>query len=147
LREQPACFSRRVPLTVVFSDPNIAMVGAQLKDLDLSQVAIGAIDFANQGRARIAVENHGVLRVYADKQDGLLLGAEMCAPRAEHMAQLLALAIGQRATVHSLLRMPFYHPVFEEGLRTALRDASRQLQVCTDSDLASCDPIGAVALD
>jgi len=144
---QPQCFRLRVPLTIVFSDPNIAMVGARLTDLNVAELAIGEIDFSNQGRARMAGENRGVLRVYADKRNGLLLGAEMCAPRAEHMAQLLALAIEQRATIHSLLRMPFYHPVFEEGLRTALRNASTQLEIKVESDLASCDPVGAIALD
>ena len=147
LREQPICFQRRVPLTIVFSDPNIATVGAGLGELDAQTVAIGSIDFANQGRARVARENRGVLRIYAERKDGLILGAQMCAPRAEHLAQLLALAISQRATVHSLLRMPFYHPVFEEGLRTALRDVAQQITARVDSDLAACDPVGAPALD
>jgi dihydrolipoamide dehydrogenase len=43
--------------------------------------------------------------------------------------------------------MPFYHPVLEEGLRTALRSASRRLQEPPQSDLASCEPVGAEALD
>jgi dihydrolipoamide dehydrogenase len=71
----------------------------------------------------------------------------MCAPRAEHLAHLLALAIDRRLTVQELLRMPFYHPVFEEGLRTALRDAARQLPTQHESDLARCDAVGADALD
>ena len=43
--------------------------------------------------------------------------------------------------------MPFYHPVLEEGLRSALRDAARQLPAGDSSDLAHCEPIGAPALD
>jgi len=30
--------------------------------------------------------------------------------------------------VAQMLEMPFYHPVVEEGLRTALRDAQAKLQ-------------------
>lgn len=30
-------------------------------------------------------------------------------------------------TVPEMLDMPFYHPVIEEGLRTALRDAASKL--------------------
>lgn len=145
--EAPISFQRRTPLAIVFSDPNIAMVGRRLADLDEKRIVIGTVDFSNQGRARIATENRGMLRIYASRESGLLLGAEMCAPRGEHLAHLLALAIGQRLTVHELLRMPFYHPVIEEGLRTALRDASRQLQSISESDLASCEPVGATALD
>jgi dihydrolipoamide dehydrogenase len=147
LRETPTCFQRRIPLSIVFSDPNIASVGAQLSELDAASIAIGSVDFADQGRARIAGENRGVLRIYVNRNDGLILGAQLCAPRGEHLAHLLALAIDNQATVHSLLRMPFYHPVFEEGLRTALRDAARQLVVQINSDLAACGPLGAVALD
>lgn len=143
-RPAPICFARRVPLAIVFTDPNVAAVGARFDSLDAAQIHIGTVDFARQGRARMAQENKGVLRVYAAKQTGRLLGAEMCAPRGENLAHLLALAIQQEMTVQELLRLPFYHPVFEEGLRTALRDIVRQLgpqAALQSSDLASCEPV------
>lgn len=71
----------------------------------------------------------------------------MAAPAAEHMAHVLALAIDRKLTVHDLLRMPFYHPTIEEGLRTALRALANQLPPCGISDLAGCDPLGADALE
>jgi hypothetical protein len=43
--------------------------------------------------------------------------------------------------------MPFYHPVLEEGLRSALRDLARFLPQKGESDLAQCGPIGHEALD
>ena len=77
--------------------------------------------------------------------------APKCAPpAAEHLAHLLALAVQQKLTVHDLLGMPFYHPVLEEGLRTALRDAARQLADAAnapESDLASCPALGVPALE
>ena len=54
---------------------------------------------------------------------GRLLGAEMIGPDAEHIGHLLAWAVQAGFTVGQALAMPFYHPVVEEGLRTALRDA------------------------
>jgi dihydrolipoamide dehydrogenase len=63
------------------------------------------------------------------------------------MAHLLALAIDRELTVQDLLRMPIYHPVLEEGLRTALRDAAREVPSISDSDLAACGAFGATALD
>ena len=42
---------------------------------------------------------------------------------------LLAWAIQARTTVQEALRRPFYHPVVEEGIRTALRDAAAQLRL------------------
>ncbi len=147
MSEDPPRLSRRTPLTVVFCDPQVASVGQRAKDLDPETILIGTMDFAHQGRARIMQENRGLLRVYAARRDGRLLGAEMVIPAAEHMAHLLALAIGQELTVHDLLRMPFYHPVLEEGLRTALRVIARELPSRAPSDLAACGPVGAEALD
>nr|MBP6355493.1 dihydrolipoyl dehydrogenase [Nitrosomonas sp.] len=64
-----------------------------------------------------------------------------------HMAHWLALAIDRSLTVPELLRIPFYHPVLEEGLRTALRALSAQLPAGSESDLASCDAFNSEALD
>ena len=146
----PTRFQRRTPLAIVFCDPQVAMVGKRLADLDSAHTVTGTVRFTNQGRARAAQRNRGALHVYADRATGRLQGAEMCAPAAEHLAHLLALAVQQKLTVHQLLGMPFYHPVLEEGLRTALRDAARQLADAAnapESDLASCPAIGVPALE
>lgn len=139
-------YTRRTPLAIVFSDPNIAMVGRRFSDLKEGEAIIGEADFAHQGRAIAAGRNHGILRIYVDKQLGMLLGAEMCAPHGEHMAHLLALAIQQRMSVQDLIGMPFYHPVIEEGLRAALRDLAGQLPSRV-SDLVEHTSLGANALD
>lgn len=141
------CFKRRVPLAVVFTDPNIAMVGQSFSSLDHENILVGEVSFSNQGRARSAQLNRGALRVYAAANNGQLLGAEMCAPAGEHFAHLLALAISQSLSVWDLLRIPFYHPVLEEGLRTALRDLSSKLPEHGQSDLATCGSFNSEALD
>lgn len=147
VREQVICFKRRTPLGIVFSDPGIATVGNQFKSLNSRDIVIGEVYFDHQGRAQAAQRNKGMLRVYAKAGSGQLLGAEICAPAGEHMAHLLALAIGQSLTVWELLRLPFYHPVLEEGLRTALRKLAANLPAGSVSDLASCDAFNAAALD
>lgn len=145
--ENPIHLSRRIPLSVVFSDPQIASVGQRAGERNPRTILTGEVSFARQGRARTMQENYGLLRLYAARENGRLLGAEMVAPAAEHMGHLLALAIGQKLTVHDLLRMPFYHPTLEEGLRTALRMIARELPPCSISDLAGCGPIGVEALE
>ncbi|TAN47883.1 MAG: dihydrolipoyl dehydrogenase, partial [Betaproteobacteria bacterium] len=84
--------------------------------------------FEDQGRARIQLKNKGLLNVYGDLATGRLLGAEMLAPAAEHLAHLLAWALQNRMTPAQMLEMPFYHPVIEEGLRTALHDLEAKLR-------------------
>jgi dihydrolipoamide dehydrogenase len=118
---------RRAPLGVVFSDPQIAMVGRSFAQLEEGSFVTGAVSFENQGRSRVMLKNRGMLHVYADRASGEFLGAEMIGPSAEHIGHLLAWAVQQKLTIAQMLDMPFYHPVIEEGLRTALRDAAANL--------------------
>ncbi len=122
---------RRAPLGIMFTDPNIATVGHSFRQLDSMpcDYAIGQVDFGGQGRSRVMLKNHGLLRAYAEYGTGLFLGAEMVGPRMEHIAHLLAWAYQQRMTVSEMLDMPFYHPVIEEGLRSALRDLNAKLHM------------------
>lgn len=144
--DTPVRLPRRTPLQIAFCEPQVAVVGQAADELDPAEFVSGGSSFASQGRARTMQQNHGAMRLYAAREDGRLLGAEMAAPAAEHMGHLVALAIGQRLTVHDLLRMPFYHPTLEEGLRTALRALARELPPCSPSDLAGCDPLEVEAL-
>ena len=119
---------RRSPLGIVFSDPQMTMVGDRFADLDSKNIVIGEVSFKDQGRSRVMLKNDGLLRVYASERSGRFLGAEMFGPRAEHMGHLLAWAHQSGMTIAQMLDMPYYHPVIEEGLRTALRDADQNLR-------------------
>ena len=136
---------RRSHIGVIFSDPQIMSVGhrwIELADLypDCGCFAEGEVSFHNQGRSRVMGVNRGMLRVYAEQGSGRFLGAEMIGPAAEHIAHLLAWAHQQKMTVAEMLDMPFYHPVIEEGVRTALRDVNAKLQLSADleAECATC---------
>lgn len=119
---------RRAPMAVVFTDPQIAIVGGGFRRLKAGTFVTGRASFEDQGRARILLRNSGLLHVYADLDSGRFLGAEMLAPDAEHLAHLLAWALQNQMTIAQMLAMPFYHPVIEEGVRTALHDAKAKLR-------------------
>ena len=120
--------SRRSPLTIVFCDPQIAIVGKSWKELESREnVVIGKISFEGQGRSRVMLKNKGLMHIYADRYSGRFLGSEFMGPDAEHLAHLLSWAHQQKMTIPEMLTMPFYHPVIEEGLRTALRDTNEKL--------------------
>jgi len=120
---------RRAGLGIVFTDPQLAVVGGGYRAARASAAGFvtGAVSFDDQGRARVMQRNRGRLHVYAEIGTGLLLGAEMIGPDAEHLAHLLAWARQLDLTIREMLMLPFYHPVVEEGLRTALRDAAMKL--------------------
>lgn len=140
IRNEPHCFQRRTPLILTFTQPNIAIVGQSYHSLKDKDIIIGEVHFEDQGRARIMSQNKGVLRIYADRNGGKLLGAEMIAPAGEHLAHLLAWSIQREMTVFDLLEMPFYHPVIEEGIRTALYELVKQIPDKVESFyLAMCD--------
>ncbi len=120
---------RRTPLSIVFTDPQIAVVGTTFRDLDRDAIEIGAASYDDQGRARVIGKNRGLVRIYAERQHGTIVGAEMFGPRVENTAHLLAWAVQRGMTVEEALHMPFYHPVLEEGIRTALRNLGAALKV------------------
>ncbi|MFP4129490.1 MAG: dihydrolipoyl dehydrogenase [Halorhodospira sp.] len=119
--------ARRTPLGIVFTTPNVARVGQGYDALPETGWVAGRFDFGKQGRARLEGEAEGRLHVYADAETGRLLGAELAAPQGEHLAHLLAWSIQQGASVDDLLQMPYYHPTLEEGVRSALQSARKQL--------------------
>ncbi len=119
---------RHCPLSIVFTDPQIAMVGYARGELEEGSYAVGELDFSAQARARVMGEDHGLMRVYGSYADGRFLGAEIFGPRAEHMGHLLAWCQEQGMTVAEMIDKPYYHPVLEEGLRNALQQLQQALQ-------------------
>ena len=136
---------RRAPLGVVFTEPQIANIGLSPNEVEAKykgQYAVGQVSFEGQGRSRVMLKNQGMLKVYGEQGTGLLLGAEMFGPAAEHIGHLLSWAIQQRQTVAQILEMPFYHPVIEEGVRTALRDLNAKLHIgpVVEKNSMDCGP-------
>ncbi len=121
---------RRAPLNVVFSDPQIMIAGMSYADVSASggEFGVGVVSFEDQGRSRVMDSNAGLLRVYGEVRSGRFLGAEMIGPAAEHLGHLLSWSAQHRLTVQQMLDSAFYHPVVEEGLRTALQVLKRDLR-------------------
>ena len=122
-------FRRKTPLAITFTDPNIIQVGQCWNNLDQGNIIVGQIPMGPVGRALTKAKNRGLLKVYVEKNSGKLLGGAMIGVCGENIAHLLAWSVQQEKTVVDLLRMPFYHPVMEEALQGALRNALGQLEI------------------
>lgn len=140
-------YARRAGLQIVFTDPDVAVIGVGRHRLQDRAHVVGSVDLAGQSRLRMTGDDRGRIRLYADAHGGELLGAELCAPQGEHLAHLLALAVQQRLTVFELLRMPWYHPVLEEALRVAVRDAARQIGKAPELALCEAAPLETIGPD
>ena len=127
--------TRRTPLAITFTDPQIAVVG----DVSTENRLIGKADFADQGRARVMNRNRGCIKLYADPATNRLTGGEMIGPAVEHLSHLVAWAVQRNAQVRDLLELPFYHPTLEEALRSALRDLCAQLRLTLAYEVGSME--------
>ncbi|WP_178861243.1 dihydrolipoyl dehydrogenase [Thiomicrorhabdus cannonii] len=121
-------YARKTSLAIAFSEPDIGVFGESYRHLDLTQTAVAQFDLErNNGRAIVMHQDHGMICLFADKSSKRLLGGEMVMPHAEHFVHLLAWAVEQRLTVADLMRMPFYHPVLEEAIQSAITELYKQL--------------------
>ena len=75
--------SRRAPLGIVFSDPQIAIAGKSWRQLQAEGVdhAIGEVSFEDQGRSRVINKNRGLLRLYGAHGTGPVPGRRDDRPR------------------------------------------------------------------
>ncbi|RJX30734.1 MAG: dihydrolipoyl dehydrogenase [Oxalobacter sp.] len=120
-------FQRKIPFGIVFSDPDVANIGARFDELNSEDIVVGSVEGEANARSRVIDETESLIRIYADAKSGRLLGASMIVPRGEHIAHLLAWSIQRGETAESLMQMPFYHPVVEEMLPLALQDIVRKV--------------------
>lgn len=121
-------FARKTPLGVAFTDPQVGVFGISFSELDMASSVIAKFDLErNNGRAIVMEEDKGIIVLYADKNSRQLLGGELVMHNAEHLTHLLTWAVAQQLTVKELLDMPFYHPVLEEAVESALSILAKQL--------------------
>jgi dihydrolipoamide dehydrogenase len=131
---------RHVPLGIMFTEPNVAFVGHVPTEGEGVEWAVGEVDYREQGRARVINQAYGRTRVYARRDCGTIFAAELIGPGVEHMAHLLAWAVEQRVTAKRALELPIYHPVLEEGLRTAIARLAHALSLSAQPGPMDCGP-------
>lgn len=118
---------RRVPISILFTDPDVCAVGLSYDAAMQRGAIIGVAEGSGNGRSKILSAQENLLRIYVAPDTGALLGASMLLIHGEHLAHLIAWAIQAKQTVTDLLTMPYYHPSIEEMLQGALKSAAQQL--------------------
>lgn len=101
---------------VVFSDPEIASVGlsereAKEKGIDY---AVGRFPFAANGRALSVNAGEGFVKLVAEKETGLVLGAQIVGPEASNIIAEIGLAIEMGATLEDIELTIHAHPTLGE---------------------------------
>ncbi|MGD8191165.1 dihydrolipoyl dehydrogenase [Brevibacillus ginsengisoli] len=101
---------------VVFSDPEIASVGLsekEAKEQGINYVA-GRFPFAANGRALSVNEGEGFVKLIAEKETNLVLGAQIVGPDASNIIAEIALAIEMGATLEDIELTIHAHPTLAE---------------------------------
>jgi pyruvate/2-oxoglutarate dehydrogenase complex dihydrolipoamide dehydrogenase (E3) component len=112
---------------VTFTDPEVGAVGLtekQARDL-LPSVRIGSASVPSTARGWIhAVGNEGLIKLVADADRGVLVGATAMGPMGGEVLGALTVAVHARVPLETLRSMIYAYPTFHRGIEDALRDVS-----------------------
>jgi len=104
-----------------YCDPEIGSVGltereAQARGYD---VRVGTFPFGVLGRAKMAGETEGFVKIVADKRYDEVLGVHMIGLRATELVAEATVALRLEATVEELIRTIHAHPTMAEAVGEA----------------------------
>lgn len=112
----PRMFDDRLVTEVVFTDPQVAVVGLSEKACRARGIAYitASYPFADHGKAMCLGAVHGFVKLVADPATGVLLGAQIVGPEAGELIHELIAVMYYHGTAQDLLRIPHYHPTLAE---------------------------------
>ncbi len=109
---------------VTFTDPEIAAVGlteAQARDAGI-RVAVGVAQVPSSARGWIhKAGNAGLIKLVADADRDVLVGATSAGPTGGEVLSALAVAVHAQVPVETLRHMIYAYPTFHRGIEDALR--------------------------
>lgn len=108
-----------------YCDPEIGSVGlteAEAKNRGYD-VRVGSFPFGVLGRAKMAGESEGFVKIVADRKYDEVLGVHMVGPRSTELVAEAVLALRLECTVEELIRTIHAHPTFSEAVGEAAHAA------------------------
>ena len=116
-------------LNVVFTDPQLATIGRLERDLDGAGVRYlsASYPFNDHGKSILMEANYGYVKILAEPKRGRILGAEIVGKDAGELIHCFSTALAMRATVHDMLRAPWYHPTLAEIITYPLEEIAGQI--------------------
>jgi len=104
-----------------YCDPEIGSVGlseAEAKKRGY-EVRVGTFPFGVLGRAKMAGETEGFVKIVADRKYDEVLGVHMIGPRSTELVAEAVLALRLECTVEELVKTIHAHPTFSEAVGEA----------------------------
>ena len=122
----PAADYRALP-RVTFTDPEVGSVGLSEKQARerFASVAVGSTSGPSTARGWIhKVGNEGLIKLVADADRGVLVGATSMGPAGGEVLGALTVAVHAQVPLETLRSMIYAYPTFHRGIEDALRDLS-----------------------
>ncbi len=115
-------------LNVVFTDPPLATIGRQERELDAEKVPYvsASYPFSDHGKSILMDANYGYVKVIAEPKRGRILGAEIVGHDGSELIHCFSGPLAMKATVFDLLRAPWYHPTLAEILTYPLEELAEK---------------------
>lgn len=106
----------RLKLSIIFSEPEVACVGATEKELTDGHVpyAVSCYPFDDHGKSLVMGETEGFVKLIVAGKSREILGAAVVGPHASDLIHEMAVAMRFRATAADLAHVPHYHPTLSE---------------------------------
>ena len=116
-------------LSVVFTDPQLATIGwteRHLQEHGVPHLA-ASYPFDDHGKSILMNATYGFVKVLAARPSGRILGAEIVGKDAGELIHSFTTPLVMRATVHDMLRAPWYHPTLSEIVTYPLEEIADHL--------------------
>ena len=108
----------------IYCDPEVATIGKNARTLAAEGIEFktGAFRAAGNGRAMTLGETDGIVKLFAAKDNGRILGAQIAAPHASDMISEISVAMRCGATAEMLAEAVHPHPSLAEMIMEAAHD-------------------------
>ncbi|GJP53269.1 hypothetical protein CLOM_g12441 [Closterium sp. NIES-68] len=106
---------------IIYTHPEVAMLGMTEEELQATgmEYQVGKFPFKANSRARAMGEVEGFVKILADKETDLVLGAHILGPSAGELIMECVLAMEHGATTLDLARTCHAHPTLTEAVKEA----------------------------
>jgi pyruvate/2-oxoglutarate dehydrogenase complex dihydrolipoamide dehydrogenase (E3) component len=114
--KSPRKMDYRLLISVVFTDPQVAIVGLTEKDSKARGIPFLAASypFNDHGKSLIMEAKDGFVKLLAEPKSGEILGGACVGPVGGELLHEIVAAMAKRMTVQELAAMPHYHPTLAE---------------------------------
>lgn len=113
----------------IYTSPEIACIGITADEAKAAgrSVKVGKFVMFANGKTVISNGERGFIKIVADAESDVVLGAQLMCERATDMISQLTTAVANGLTAEQLLAVVRPHPTFEEGIGEALDDLADKL--------------------